>query len=181
MARWTAEPNAGRGRLSNQNAERKTKRLWPLGLGRGSDIVRDLLMCKSNTDITPRWFDRWNKTHTVIVIVIILRTILDDIVRLWQLVIINVICDIGLRAYSHDSYSDDKFPIVIVTFVNVPSGHNKRDTLKSKWRHGGERDKTHEALKSKHGRWVRVLRQHVSRVKIQLWIDSLCWLGSLIV
>ena len=63
---------------------------------------------------------------------IILRTILDDIVRLWQLIIINVICDIGLRAYSHDKYSDDKFPIVIVTLVSVSSGHNKRYIYKSK-------------------------------------------------
>ena len=63
MARWTAEPDAGRGRPSNQNAERKTQQLWPLGLGRGSDIVRDPLMCKSITDITPRWFDRWNIRH----------------------------------------------------------------------------------------------------------------------
>ena len=63
---------------------------------------------------------------------IILRTILDDIVRLWQLVIINVICDIGLKTYSHDSYSDDRFPIVIVTIVNVPAGNDKRDMLKEK-------------------------------------------------
>ena len=78
----------------------------------------------------------------MIVIVIILRTILDDIVRLWQLVIINVICDIGLRTYSHDNYSDDKFPIVIVTFVNVPSGHNKRDMLKEKVNEGTAESET---------------------------------------
>ena len=82
------------------------------------------------------------RTHTVIVIVIILRTILDDIVRLWQLVIINVICDIGLRTYSHDNYSDDKFPIVIVTFVNVPAGNNKRDMLKEKINEGTAESET---------------------------------------
>ena len=48
------------------------------------------------------------------------------------MVIIDVICDIGVRAYSRDNYSDDKFPIVIVTLVSVPSGHNKRDMYKSK-------------------------------------------------
>ena len=46
----------------------------------------------------------------MIVIVIILRAILDNIMRLWQLVGINVICDIGLRAYSRDNYSDDEIP-----------------------------------------------------------------------
>ena len=78
----------------------------------------------------------------MIVIVIILRTILDDIVRLWQLVIINVICDIGQRTYSHDNYSDDKFPIVIVTFVNVPAGNNKRDMLKEKVNEGTAESET---------------------------------------
>ena len=44
----------------------------------------------------------------MIVIVIILREVLHDLMRLWQLVIINVICDIGLRAYSGDNCSDNE-------------------------------------------------------------------------
>ena len=77
-----------------------------------------------------------------------------------------------------------KFPIVMVTFVNVPAGNNKRDTLKekkNKWRHGRERDRTHESLKSKYGHWVRVICQHVSRIKFQPWIDSLRWSSPFLV
>ena len=58
------------------------------------------------------------------------------------MVIINVICDIGLKTYSHNSYSDNKFPIVIVTFVNVPAGHNKRDMLKEKVNEGTAESET---------------------------------------
>ena len=58
------------------------------------------------------------------------------------MVIKNVICDNRTETYSHDSYSDNKFPIVIVTFVKVPAGNYKRDMLKEKVNEGTAESET---------------------------------------